>query len=330
VLRLPYREALDHRPQPVLPPRGEDVKQRASILITDVDNTLFDWVDVWYRSFSAMLHSLVELSGIPQEQLEGEIRQVHQAHGTSEYAFLIQELPSLRMTCREGIEPTKRYAPAIDAYRRARDTALVLYPTVLETLREIRGRGSLIIAYTESMAFYTAYRMRRLGLDGLIDFLYSPPDHDLPGGVTAESLREYPSEIYRLEHTGHRHTPPGVKKPNPRILQKIIREVGATVDDVLYLGDSLLKDVPMAARVGVRSALASYGAAQHREEYELLRRVTHWTDEEVEEERRVLAEWVAEPTIELDQSFSQLLTYVEFTSFKDPIAGTDRSWLSIP
>ena len=73
------------------------LKQRASVLITDLDNTLFDWVNIRYRSFSAMLRVLVEESGVPQERLEEEIRRVHQRHKTSEYVPLIQELPSLRM-----------------------------------------------------------------------------------------------------------------------------------------------------------------------------------------------------------------------------------------
>jgi phosphoglycolate phosphatase len=47
-------------------------------LITDLDNKLFDWVDLWVNCFSAMLESIVEISGIPKEQLVPEIAAVHQ------------------------------------------------------------------------------------------------------------------------------------------------------------------------------------------------------------------------------------------------------------
>lgn len=64
-------------------------------LITDVDNTLFDWVDVWYKSFSAMLDKVSEISGIPAPSLYPSISAVHQRYGTSEYAFLLEEIPEL-------------------------------------------------------------------------------------------------------------------------------------------------------------------------------------------------------------------------------------------
>jgi hypothetical protein len=43
-----------------------------SLLITDLDNTLFDWFGIWHASFSAMLDKTVELSGVPREVLEAE------------------------------------------------------------------------------------------------------------------------------------------------------------------------------------------------------------------------------------------------------------------
>ena len=70
------------------------MKKRA--LITDLDNTLFDWVDIWYRSFSAMYNKVVVDAGVDESILKADIRAVHQRHGTSEYAFLLEELPCLK------------------------------------------------------------------------------------------------------------------------------------------------------------------------------------------------------------------------------------------
>src|SRR3546814_10603857 len=56
-----------------------------SVLITDVDNTLFDWVNVWHAAFSAMLAELLRLSRLDEATLLSEIRKVHQRVGTSEY-----------------------------------------------------------------------------------------------------------------------------------------------------------------------------------------------------------------------------------------------------
>jgi phosphoglycolate phosphatase-like HAD superfamily hydrolase len=156
------------------------------------------------------------------------------------------------------------------------------------------------------MSFYTNYRFRKLGLDEVIDFLYSPPDHDLP--VTdVSSIRKYPEGNYQLTHTIQRYTPAGEKKPNPHILSIILSEIGVSADEAIYVGDSLMKDVAMAQRAGVLDALAAYGAAQHREQYELLRRVTHWTQADVEREKQSLVDRKITPSIVLNDSFGEIL-----------------------
>jgi hypothetical protein len=43
------------------------------------------------------------------------------------------------------------------------------------------------------MGFYSAYRLKRFGLDGVIDVLFSPKDHEVPAGVSVEKLRRHPS-----------------------------------------------------------------------------------------------------------------------------------------
>ena len=164
------------------------VVPKKSVLITDLDNTLFDWVGIWHASFSAMLEELIAVSGVPREQLIREFKAIHQKHRTSEYAFSIEELPSLRK-----INPSDDlkvvYDSAIRRFRQERKRTLKLYPGVMDTLRLIKSRGSLIVGYTESMAFYSMFRVRRLQLDGVLDFLYSPQDHELPSDITPEQVR---------------------------------------------------------------------------------------------------------------------------------------------
>jgi hypothetical protein len=72
------------------------IKQKKKGLITDLDNTLFDCVDLWTKCFTAMLGKIVEISGIPAAVLKPQIKRIHQKHGTSEYTFLIEELALLQ------------------------------------------------------------------------------------------------------------------------------------------------------------------------------------------------------------------------------------------
>jgi hypothetical protein len=53
----------------------------------------------------------------------------------------------------------------------------------------------------------------------------------------------------------------------------------------VYLGDSLIKDVAMAQDANVTDVLAEYGVVQHCENYEILRKVAHWAEEDVKREQ---------------------------------------------
>jgi phosphoglycolate phosphatase-like HAD superfamily hydrolase len=287
------------------------------LVVTDLDNTLYDWFEFWYHSFGALLGRLVLDSGLPREVLIQEIKAVHERHQTSEYAFLIQELPSLQRL-HPGQDVVKVYDDAIHEYRRARKKHLKLYPGVMETLKALKQRGVLLVGYTESMAFYSASRVRALGLDGILDCLYSPADHSLPQGLQREQLRSYPPEHYELERTEHRHTPPGEHKPSPTVLLDIVGESGGAVERTLYIGDSLVKDVSMAQDAGVADVYAQYGTAHTREEYELLRAVTHWTAEQVEREKLASSRTV-QPTYTLETGFREVLGFFDFQSFGRPL-----------
>lgn len=293
-----------------------DAKPVCSVLITDVDNTLFDWVHVWHAAFSAMLAELLRLSRLEESVLLAEIRKVHQRAGTSEYSFLIGELGVLRGPA--GETPVLDfYAPAIDAFRTARQQTLEFYPGVLTTLEELNRRGTLMICYTESLAYYSQYRFRKLGLDRLIDYLYSPPDHDLPDGLSREEIRFHDAAHYELARTEHRFTPSGEFKPNPDILRSILHSLNVPAEHAVYIGDSPHKDIWMAQQAGVTDALAAYGAAQHQEAYALLRKVSHWSETDVVREANQLGIPSIVPTYRLDR-FDQLLERIEFTAFEGP------------
>jgi len=290
----------------------------ATVLVTDMDNTLFDWLGMWQAAFGAMLEHLMADSGVPRATLEAEFFAIHQRHGTTEYAFAIQELPSLRARHAPDAEDLPgRYAAAIDAYRVMRRRTLALYPGVRETLRAVRAAGALVIAYTESRAYYADYRVRTLELDGALDYLYSLPDHALPEGVTASQIRRYPPEHYRLRSTVARHTREGTWKPDASVLRDILSDVGAEPAEAVYVGDSLIKDVTMAQAAGVLDVFARYGDVRSRPGYDLLRRVTHWSPAMLARSEGIREADVRPPHV-LGDGFAELLDHVEFRRFTPP------------
>ncbi|WP_318437301.1 HAD family hydrolase [Photobacterium leiognathi] len=285
---------------------------KKTVLITDLDNTLFDWFSIWYASNSAMFEKVYEITGLSREVILPEVKKIHQEHGTAEYAFLLQKLPSLLELYGSEEAINQALDSAIYAFRSARKKYLYLYPSVEETLKILQDSGVLIIAYTESKSYYTSYRLKKLGLDNYIDYLYSPPDHDLPeelgNGTSFDFIR-----------TEARFTPEGETKPNPQLLLDIIDSVGASIEECVYIGDSEMKDIDMAQRAGVTDVFAKYGTAHfdsNAEGYDLLREVTHWTDTDVEREKSIKDNYHQIPPKYTVLRFSELLELFDFQKFK--------------
>lgn len=278
-----------------------------TLLVTDLDDTIWTWFAAWHASFSAMMTTLEQLSGVSREVLEADIKLVHQARGTTEYSHLLNELPSL--LAEAGADaPMDRFDPALHAMHSARIANTHLYPHVLDTLLELKRRGVAIAAYTESLAYWTSWRLRHTGLDGIIDAIYSAPDHDLPVGVSVQDLRFWnDEERYRLRETEQRHVPRGTLKPNTVILKRILADFARSPEETVYVGDSLMKDIAMAQDAGVHDVHAEYGEPHRQPGYDLLRRVTHWTDEAVAREKALTVNRDIVPSTVLDKDFSQIL-----------------------
>jgi phosphoglycolate phosphatase-like HAD superfamily hydrolase len=258
------------------------------LVILDLDNTLYNWVDYYVPAFRAMLKELMRLTGLSEEALTASFKRVHQRHRTSEYAFAIEELDILEpWTCGRSVpEILATFRSAIQAFRDVRNAELRLYPEVKETLAALRCEGRKLVAHTDAMMFYAMYRLRQLGIEPYFDGLVAPRDHGLPPGVLPRWVRSHADDpaSYEPQVPFVRELEPTMLKPNPQILQEILYAFGIKPYEALYLGDSLYKDVVMAQQAGVHAVLAAYGRHCDPEHYRKLVEITHWTDEDVEVE----------------------------------------------
>ena len=289
-------------------------KPKISSVIMDIDNTLFDWFDMWYFAFSAMLSSIVTISGFSEKKLKDSIKSIHQKYGTSEYPLVIQEIPDIKKKYK--LRDIKIiFAESISKYKHTRDKYLRLYPSVYNTLLDLKSIGCKLICYSESHEFYSKIRIKKFGLDGVIDFLYSPPDTKLP--VDRKQIRSKNDSHYEFEKTICRNTPEGELKPNVNILKSIIKENNLIKNQIIYIGDSLMKDIYMAQGAKIIDVYAKYGSSKDSR-YELLKEVTHWTKEDVEREQKIMSQDIdIKPNYTLDSRFDEIYNYFEFINFNN-------------
>ncbi|MCP1415496.1 HAD family hydrolase [Paenarthrobacter sp. A20] len=293
--------------------KEDETKPRVAMLVTDLDNTLWDWFHAWHASFDALLEGLVAATGIDRATLEEEAQAIHRRRGTTEYSWLVDELPCLRKVAGK-VGPRQAFDDALHRQNSARIKETALYPGVIETLTALRRTGVPVVGYTESPRFWTEWRLRTLKLDGLLEAVWSPRDHDSPKGLDPVSLRRYSAENYGLAQTKHENVGEGAIKPNPHVLREILAPYGVPYAEVAYIGDSLHKDIAMAQEVGVIDVHAQYGVSHEKPAYEQLRRVSHWTQADIEREKLSLPAVTPIPSFSLSEGFNELLEIFDFHS----------------
>jgi FMN phosphatase YigB (HAD superfamily) len=277
------------------------------LLITDLDNTLYDWVTFFANAFEAMTRALEPILRIPREQLLDEFKQVHQRYGNSEQPFAVLELPSVqaKFGTRDRLKLKIAVDAALHAFNAERTRRLGLYPYVRQTLEAIAAKDIAIVGHTEAIAVNAFYRLRYLKIAHLFRRLYvldgDALEHPEPGHASAS---DPPADFVHV-------VPRDERKPNPKLLLDICRTEGVKSKDAWYIGDSLTRDIAMAKDAGVVAVWAKYGTDYDPALWNILVRVTHWTAEDVrrEEQLRERASHIS-PDFTVD-SFRELMTIIE-------------------
>lgn len=282
------------------------------LLVTDLDNTVYDWLDAHVPALNAQVAEMGRLTGLTQEELLASYRRVHQRKHTSEYAFAFLELDVLD-AIDGGLSSSQRlvqYRMALDAYRVEHLRRLRLYPGVSETLREIRERGIKVVAHTDAMMFYASLRVCVLGLEPMLSGLFAVEDHTWPAGVQPpfSDLFSGPTP-FRSNVEIQEELPPDLIKPDPDVLRRILRRFEMDPAATLYVGDSLTRDISVAQRAGVHDVYAEHGLAYDSPLYQRLVEVTHWRAADVRRETELRRHPVS-PTARI-ATFSKLLDTID-------------------
>lgn len=277
------------------------------LIITDLDNTLYDWVSFFANSFSAMIDELIPILDVEREELLDQFKRVHQSYHNSEQPFAVLELPCVqeRFRGREASAVLDHLSPALRAFNAVRDECLQLYPGVLSTLQQLTKAGLLVVGHTESIAVNAFFRLRKLEIWQYLDRLYALRGRLLPHPIEGRGeLHAPPAEYVEL-------LPSSERKPNPDLLIDICQRHGVSPGEAMYVGDSLTRDMSMAKQAGVLAVWAKYGTEFDRSLWDILVRVTHWSDEDVAREAQLKKMYQdVQPDLTI-QSFDEILAVTE-------------------
>jgi FMN phosphatase YigB (HAD superfamily) len=253
------------------------------LLITDLDNTLYDWVTFYATSFQAMVEELARTLGVDEGVLVAEFKALHQQYGTSEPPFAMLQLPSVKNKF-PGLsrqELMERLPDPIAAFSSARTQSLTLYPGVAETLWQLKARGTIVVGHTEAIEENATHRLRKLEILDCFKHVYvlegRIEDHPVPG--RKQKLACPPGLVRRV--------PENERKPNPTLLLDICAREEVAPADAVYVGDSLTRDISMAKAAGVTAVWARYGLKYDASHWNVLKRISHWSPEDVAREENL-------------------------------------------
>ena len=247
-----------------------------AVLLADIDNTLYDWPSFFAPSFRAMIHALSRELDVSEDQLYDESKAIFSRHKSLEYAFVIQELDSVRS------ENSERIGHLIEqgrgAFKRVQRKRLTPYPGVIKTLKWLRKQDVLVVAVTNSPVYRAQHRLYDLKLDSLLAGLigwegFVPPPGDpatkdyIRDGQTRKRTRL--RNVYMVSEEEC--------KPNELHYLRALEAVGSDPDNAWAIGDSRAKDLEPAARLGIKTIWARYGATFDNKNMATLLRITHWS-----------------------------------------------------
>ena len=291
---------------------------RIRAVVTDLDNTLYPWVDYIVPSLEAMVASLAATTGLPRIRIVQSLKAVYTKYESNEYPFAIQESDLFSPYERDPdsflhlvVEPARR------AFKEARERFLRPYPGVAASLDAVRERGLSLIALTDAPRNAAELRLKWLGLDRHFDALYTLPGYPLPAHVHPDIRRRQAAGHYR-GRAEVVELPREAEKPSPIGLQRVLADFELEPSEVVYVGDNLVKDMVVARECGVLGVWAEYGTYVSNEYRERLQVISaaavtrrHVSDDVAE--GRPVERWPLAIS-----SFSQVLEIVDGMRWTSP------------
>ena len=280
-----------------------------SVVILDMDNTLYDWISYFVPAIHAMLAEAARLLDVDEDQLRSDLKAVHVARGNTEHPFALLETRTVT-NCLPMLNRRERHdvlKPAFDAFNNVRKQRLQLYPGVRETLQTIKATGCRLFGHTEATEVNIANRVRSLGLEEILEAVYAVNFEGMPHPLDGEHGEPNGRVSVRV-------MPSTARKPDPSSVKIILAETGVEPVHCLYVGDNLTKDVGMAKKAGILAAWARYGTIHDSKLWHDLVEISHWVPTAVAAvEKDATAQTTIRPDVTID-TFKELLDHFTFSA----------------
>ncbi len=250
------------------------------IIITDLDNTLYNWVDFYAPSFRGMVHAVSKKIKIQEDILIKDFKRIFAKYKNLEFSFSIQELEICKNMTEEEIKEIVDLGKLV--FSKLRSSHLKTYEGVKETLYWCKNNGIKVIGVTNSPLFHAKMRLKQLYIDQLIYGLAGWQGFDIENNIyTKEIHNKLAGGYYSTKLKYEWSFPIEQIKPSPIPYLYIINELKASHKETYVIGDSISKDLKPAAEIGANTIWAKYGLNFSNKNFDTLLKITHWDDKKI-------------------------------------------------
>ncbi len=250
------------------------------VLITDLDNTIYNFMDYFAPTFRGMVHALSSKLNVEEEVLIDQFKTIFKKYNSIEYPFSVQELPINKNKSDEEIAEIIKVARG--AYNRVRNKNFEPYPYVKETLNYLHKSGVLIIAVTNAPYFHALMRLKALRIDQHYDAIVCWEGYPIPDdNYTKDFLRKVNKTKYQTKIKKVWKLPKKELKPNLDGYKQVLNFYSVSPQNTYIIGDSISKDVKPAIELGAVGIWAKYGMEIKEKNLQTVLRITNWTNDKV-------------------------------------------------
>lgn len=250
------------------------------VLVFDVDNTLYDFIDFFGPAFRSMMHAVASGSGIDEDLLMESAKSVYGRAGTLEHQFLIQNMSIFSNLAVE--EHRRLIGLARQAFSRTRNKRLKPYEGIADVLSVAEDAGCRIVCLTNAPYYHVYKRIIDLKLLRYMDGLVAWEGSEIEGDILQYKdkyeraklrLSERDSFFFEIVSAVER-------KPSDVPFRRIQDRFGPNYTYVA-IGDSPAKDLAPASSCGMITLYARYGTKVDRRNLETVLKVTPWMPSEI-------------------------------------------------
>ncbi|MEO5988258.1 MAG: HAD-IA family hydrolase [Candidatus Eisenbacteria bacterium] len=193
-------------------------------IVFDLDNTLTDFMKMKSAAIVAAIDGMIDAGfNLRRDELRVRIDAIYLEKGL-EFQQVFDELLQREF----GEVDPRILASGIVSYRRARESALVLYPHAQMTLLELAKRGIKLGVVSDAPRLQVWLRLCSLSLQHVFDAV-----------VTFDDTR--------------------VRKPAPEPFREVLQRLGVAPENALMIGDWAERDVVGGKSLGMKTVFARYG-----------------------------------------------------------------------